>query len=259
MWYACAIATNADPDDLQLKLPVDLSSGLRLERIPDWVKTDDALKLLSWKDREQIRASSLAIVSEYESSALGDPDPTWTGKSPRSIQATVDEKFALLGLAAWLSRPSSLSGRQVLHFGRKGEADSLRRYSTLRPVLVTDNEHDTPLGAEDLSRAAELLKQILALPRRATTWTAVKMLDRALTESRWEERYLLQWIVLESLFGPSSPGETVHRLGSCPVTWCRSAGVKALSGRKGRQSQAGTAPSLRWRSSPRGAMVSRVM
>lgn len=38
------------------------------------------------------------------------------------------------------------------------------------------------------------------------------MLVRALSESLWEARYLLQWIVLESLFGPDVPSETTYRL-----------------------------------------------
>jgi hypothetical protein len=38
------------------------------------------------------------------------------------------------------------------------------------------------------------------------------MLMRALTESMWETRYLLQWIVLESLFVSTNPQETTYRL-----------------------------------------------
>jgi Apea-like HEPN len=63
------------------------------------------------------------------------------------------------------------------------------------------------------------------------------MLMRALAESMWETRFLLQWVALESLFGSTNPQETTYRLaqrlslflGQLP-TDCKDLFEKAKSG-----------------------------
>ena len=74
-------------------------------------------------------------------------------------------------------------------------------------------------------------------------------------------------VVEASLHETSDPKDSIdpkHRVlarlgGSCPMTWCKSAGSLALSGGFGRLCQAATAGSLTMGSSLKGAMVSRVM
>jgi len=212
MWYACTIALNSWLDDSPISEPIELSCGVRLEPVPSWVQSDDALKLLSWRDRENIREAKLALATTYEAEALDSPDPEWKGASPRSIQSAIDEKFVLAAVALWLAKPARLVYGPVLHFGRNGNAASLRQAGSLRPVLISDTELGNVPVSEDLKRAGQLLEIILSLQRNATIWTAIRMLVRALTESMWEARYLWQWVVLEALFGPESPNETTYRL-----------------------------------------------
>lgn len=212
MWYACTIALNSWFDDSPISEPIELSCGIRLEPVPSWVKSDDALKLLSWTDRENIRDAELTLATTYEAEALGSPDPEWKGASPRSIQSVVDEKFVLAAVALWLAKPARLVYGPVLHFGRNGDPASLRQAGSLHPVLISDAEQENVPMSEDLKRAGQLLEIILSLRRNATIWTAIRMLVRALTESMWEARYLWQWVVLEALFGPESPNETTYRL-----------------------------------------------
>ena len=212
MWYACSIAINSWFENSPINGPRELSCGIRLEPVPEWVKDDEALKLLSWTDREHIRDAELAFAAEYEADTLGSRDPGWTGATPRSIQATVDENFALASVAMWVAKPSRLTAGPVLHFARKGDATSLRQAGSLHPVLILEEENESAPTEEDLERAGQLLQVILSLRRDATIWTAVWMLVRALTERSWEVRYALQWVVLEALFGPESPTETTYRL-----------------------------------------------
>ena len=99
MWYACSISLNSWFDDTPITGPVELACGVRIEPVQSWVKEDDALKLLSWTDREHIRDAELAFAVEYEADALGSPDHEWKGASPRSIQSAVDEKISLASVA----------------------------------------------------------------------------------------------------------------------------------------------------------------
>ena len=74
MWYACGIALGF-PDEGELALPISLTAGIRIERIPDWVKTDEALDLLSWTERDAVQDSLIRFALEYDAEALGSPDP----------------------------------------------------------------------------------------------------------------------------------------------------------------------------------------
>lgn len=212
MWYACSISLNSWFDGSPISEPMELSSGVFIEPVPSWVKEDDALKLLSWTDREHIRDAELTFSVEYEADALGSPDPEWEGASPRSIQSVIDEKITLACVSLWLAKPSRLTCGPILHFGRKGDSASLRQAGSLRPVLIREDEHENVPTAQDFAQASKLLDAILSLRRDATMWTAIRMLIPALTESVWESRYLWQWVVLEALFGPESPNETTYRL-----------------------------------------------
>jgi hypothetical protein len=176
------------------------------------VKDEAALKGFSWNDRENIRDAQVAFVTEYEAAALGSPDPEWQGKDQRSIQSIVDEKFSLAALALWLVKPSPLTCEPVLHFDEKGDPESLRTASKLRSILIQEDENLNVIDAQDLEEAGKLFVEILSLKRQGPVWIALRFLTRAVSETMWEARYLWQWVVLEALFGPESPGETKYRI-----------------------------------------------
>lgn len=212
MWYACAIAVDAWFNGRPWETPIELSNEIRLESLPDWVKDDEAIKNLSWSQRDQIKEASWVLATEYEADALGSPDPDWKGSAPRAIQETVNEKFFLASVALWVAKPSQLTYGPVIHFGRLGDSESHRQSSTLNRILIRDDEVDNVPTTEDFQVAGRYLNSFLSLERESTIWVAVRMLSRGLTEQMWEGRYLWHWIVLEALFGPDNPQETTHRL-----------------------------------------------
>lgn len=218
MWYACSIAVHSYFESYPVQEPVELAGGIKIEPVPEWVKSDESLEHLSWLDRANIKDASLTFASEYEAEALGSPDPDWTGKAPRSIQDAIDEKFTLASVALWLVCPSPLSCGPTLHFSRKEDPASRRQSSSLSPILVSEDENNNVPSIADLERAGELLAPVLSLQRSGSTWIAIRILVRALTESMWEARYLWEWVVLEALFGPENPNETTYRL-SQRIAW----------------------------------------
>ena len=80
---------------------------------------------------------------------------------------------------------------------------------TIRPF--ERDAHNT-LSRDDFSLAKRLGDAASALSVRASTWVAMMLLWRALTETWWENRYLLLWVALEALFGSANPSETTYRL-----------------------------------------------
>jgi hypothetical protein len=212
MWYACAIALNSGFQTPPIKEAVPLAGDIRIEPIPGWVKDDEALGKLSWREREWIKGADLAFAANYDAEALGSPDPSWDGAEPKSIQKAVDEKFMLASISLWLIKPCTLLCEPVLHFSQEGDSASLRQARSLRPVLVRKDEESNIPSREDIEQAGKLLAILLSLRRNGNLWTALHFLILGLSELLWETRYLLQWIVLEALFGPDSAQETTYRL-----------------------------------------------
>lgn len=213
MWYACPIVPNFFFEDSPIAAPVNLAAGISIEPVPDWIRDKEVLEFLSPHDRKNVERAEVAFTADYQAEALGSPDPDWTGKTPRPIQSRIEEKFARSSMALWLTKPSTLTcGPPLLHFERKGDPHSLRSSASINPILIQKVENDNVPTSEDLTQAGKLLSSIQSLRRDGSVQIALTMLLRSLTERVWETRYLLQWIVLEALFGPDSPNEKTHRL-----------------------------------------------
>lgn len=202
MWYACAIAVALVSPEQKPSHPIELSNGVRFEPIPDWIKGASAATGLDSQNQNFIEDSVIVISAEYEADGVGSPDPTWRGKSPRSIQTSIDEKFSLANIAFWLTKPSPLTFGPVLHYYNKGDPDSLMQSGSLKHTRVSPADHNNVLTLNDISEAGQLLGSILDLDRNGTIWLAIRTLISAVTERNWEIRYLLLWIVVETIFGP---------------------------------------------------------
>jgi len=211
VWYSCAVVTDAWIPDEMLLEPVQFASGVRLEKIPSWVKDEPALRFESWQTREAVKKARAVFATEYEANALGSEDPS-PMKHPRGIQAAADAKIALAQLALWIVRPCSWSGGPLLHFGEKGNAESLRQSGSLQKIRVADTEIDAVPSSNDFTDARALHAAMLGLGFESTWWAALRMLQIAATEHLWEVRYMLMWVVLEALFGPADGREITFRI-----------------------------------------------
>jgi len=100
----------------------------------------------------------------------------------------------------------------VLHFDRPGEETSIRESSAFDGLLPHVRDLEGQYSVDDLSLARQLNESLVALTRAGTTWTATRLLWKALQERMWEARFLLQWVALEALFGSSNPQEITFRL-----------------------------------------------
>lgn len=193
--------------------PVEFANGVKLEAVPDWVRTEKALKFLGWSRRESIRKHAVfGFTVEYEAQSLGDPDPDWTGLKPRSKQEKAIEQIQLSNLSIWLAKPCRLSYDVILHFDQPENPESFRQAISFIGLVAHHFDADTELSSEDFETAIAVHNSICSLHRDGNLWTASRLLGRALSERMWEARFLLLWVVMEALFGPTDPREITYRL-----------------------------------------------
>lgn len=212
-WCAMGTIINYWDESGLIAPPVDLGNGVSLIAMPDWARCDAALDVLSWSKRTRVQQNCrFALYVKYEATALGTSDPDWQGPEPRSIQDRAGELLALANLALWIARPARIPVEVVLHFDRPGDGTSIRESSAFDGLLPHVRDLEAQLSVAELTFARQLNEALLALTRAGTTWTATRLLWRALQERMWEARFLLQWVALEALFGSSNPQETTFRL-----------------------------------------------
>ncbi|MEM8947967.1 MAG: hypothetical protein AAGA21_03445 [Pseudomonadota bacterium] len=211
MWYACSVVVGNFANDPDLSERHELSHGIGIEPTPDWLRNAGSAEQLSAEHQDLIDCSRLVLSVDYEAEALGSLDPDWTGDTPRSIQTTIDEKLGLAQIACWLVKPSPFSCGPLLHFDQKGNHESLRESGSLKQIFISEKAHENVLSKSEILESGRLLEEILHLDRNGVLWLAIRTLISSLTENNWQIRYLLHWIVIETLFGPDD-GELSYRI-----------------------------------------------
>ena len=212
-WLTCAPVMDYWDKSGSIRQSLEFANGVKLESLPDWVKTEKALKFIGWSRRQSISKFALiGFTIQYEAGSLGDPDTDWKGTKPRSKQEKAIEQILLANLSIWIAKPSKFSYDTILHFDRPGDPESIRQSISTFGLVPHHFDADTELSAEDFDTAIAVHNSICSLHRDGNLWTASRLLWRALSERMWEARFLLLWVVMEALFGPTDPREITYRL-----------------------------------------------
>ncbi len=190
----------------------ELAGNLILAETPGWLIKDRMLESLDESDRHAVRSSKYALIASYEAAALGEPDPDWKGKGPKSIQETKYEHCVLANLALWLCCPSPVHFSVVVHAPDFGSGPVSQRMTCHAPLLCHPDDAKKRLRAEDLRLASLLHRSLVEAEQQGTIWTAVRSAWAALQTNMEVVRYALLWIVLEALFGPDDAREITYRL-----------------------------------------------
>jgi hypothetical protein len=199
------------------KLP--FGDGFFLQDMPQWVKDDKGILAdINHRDRQATLDAKHAFVAEYGAESIGEPDPFWSGKKPRSIQDSKTEKAVLANLAIWLRQPSSVCFNLVLHAlswdipGRDEKQQIIQSLETRAPLYCHPNDMQNAVERRHVIKAGELHATLCSIPRNNAAWTAMRSLWAALTMYEADIRYALLWIALEALFGAEDGGEIGYKL-----------------------------------------------
>jgi hypothetical protein len=208
---------------LRLNLPentwVKFGSEFLLVSLPDWVKNDELLPNLGYQNAQSVKAAQHCLIAKYEASSIGEPDPSWTGKSYRSIQDTKSEAAAMANLALWLVQPSAVCYPAVLHaleWPIPGQTDSepiIQRLETHTPLYCHPDDINRQPSLGQITVAGQMCDALRSIKRNNAVWTAARSFWAALVTPERDIRYSLFWIGIEALFGPeSSSGEITYKL-----------------------------------------------
>lgn len=199
-----------DPD-----LPIEFGEGVRLERVPSWFNTSEIFEFYSPGDWLAIRNAEYVLRVDFRADGpdvedtAADPDPF--RDSPRTIGERNVERIQLAALALWIPDGGPATGTPLIHC--PGDGSRPRNYSHLLDLILESAPPATSRLLVRVHLAAKLHKQMLELDRHGPLWrSAIRTLPLALQSGHFETRYPVMWIVLEALFGPSSPGETTYRM-----------------------------------------------
>jgi hypothetical protein len=187
---------------------VPFGNGFVLQDVPEWVKEDKyILADIDRKDRQATLDARHALVAEYEAEAIGEPDPNWQGKKPKSIQDLKFQSAMLANLALWLRQPSRVCFTVGFHALSRSIPDQTARIPIILevpdhpPLYCHPNDLHNPVSVNHLVKAGALHVILSSVPRKNAVWAALRAIWAALTSYQPDYRYPLFWQGLESLFG----------------------------------------------------------
>jgi hypothetical protein len=198
---------------------IPFANGLVLQDLPNWVREEKFLDYLSFRDRQSVLRDDHALVAEYDASAIGEPDPSWRGKTPKSVQDAKAHWAMIASLAIWLRQPSNVCFTVVLHSvsstipGRAEKQQIIQQSETQTPIYCHPKDAGNVVTTDHLVKAAELHPVLCSIPNDNAVWVAMRTLWAGLTSYSADIRYSLFWVALEALFGADdNSGEISYKL-----------------------------------------------
>jgi hypothetical protein len=205
--------------NLPVRTKIPFGNGFFLQDVPQWVKDDKGILAdINYHDRQATLEAKHALVAEYDAKSIGEPDPSWSGKTPRSIQDSKTESAVLANLALWLRQPSGVCFTVVLHAlswdipGSNEKQQIIQRFEPQPPLYCNPNDVQNPVKPTHVVKAGELHAVLCSIPRNNAVWSGMRALWLALTTYESDIRYSLLWIGLEALFGAEDSGEITYKL-----------------------------------------------
>ncbi len=204
MGYIVTAPVEADlaPESGLLDQPFDLGCGAQFGRRPEWLNrgTLPAEDHIGFSDRHRALTAPYVFLLERENEVLQDGDWEADQETLRALQQSI-----------WIASGIRVEWDLVFLMKPGDPRDTCKRWDRLARYVRPRKSADPRLTRVHLEQARELAAVIRAMPRRGAFWTAVRMATFALDERHGDIVIVLLWAGLEALFGPDSPGETVHR------------------------------------------------
>jgi len=197
--------------DLPITSHIQFGDGFVLQETPDWVKNDNfILSQLSMNERESLKYAKLALVSEYQASAIGEKDPAFSGSS-RTIQQSKSETAIIANLAFWLVQPSPLCFTVAFH-ALTWPQPVPQQTEVRTPNFCHPDDLENRLSLSQVIEAGRLHGTLMSIARDNALFSGVRHVCAALAMYQPDLRYSLFWIALEALFGSENPNEIAYKL-----------------------------------------------
>jgi len=174
---------------------IPFGSGSVLQDVPGWLKKEAMLNDLSRRDRMSTLYAKHALVAEYDASAIGEPDPLWKGKNPKSIQELKFDSVVLANIALWLMHPTTVCYTNGFHAISLTIPDLpekqpiLMQIQSQTPLFCHPNDANNKISVTQVVEAGELHAILATIPRKNPVWEALRASWVALTMRSADRRY----------------------------------------------------------------------
>jgi hypothetical protein len=208
---------------------VPFGNGFVLQDVPGWLKNDrEILNDLSRHERLWTLESQHAWVAEYDALSIGEPDPSWKGSKPKSIQQTKFDSVILANIALWLMEPTNVcftNGFDAISWNVPERPEKLPIAQQVQPcnrLLCHPKDVGNRISVAKIVKAGDLHAVLFSIPRDNAVWESLRATWAALTMNSVDLRYSLFWIGLEALFGADDAGEIGYKLAQ-RISFCTGA------------------------------------
>jgi hypothetical protein len=186
---------------------LSLGGGVHLEALPAVMTDEQVLSEYGRGVRDHVRGSAdYALTLDEELDSLAALDD-WKAPRERTRIEALLERVRFTRVALWLQKPATVDARAVHQRATKDDLP-VRYWSVVwAPIAVLPGQENGRFSRADIEAAEKMNESIQGLVRPHAPWLSVRMLEAALGVQNWDMRYLMMWIVLETLFGPEQPNE----------------------------------------------------
>ena len=204
---ALALITHQWEPAEKLDNPIIFPNGTTISLIPDWLKGENFTFGLSLSNREELESLSKYIFKyEYES----DDQLQYLRTTETPFDKAKGEIIKTC-LSLWLTNPSAMTFSLVINAKYFRDSWVPSETEIHQDIYSHPNDQSNKVSNNDFVNASKHLS-IINNNWKGVLSLSLNALHIALKQQRWETRYLLLWIILESLFGPKSPNEITYRL-----------------------------------------------
>jgi hypothetical protein len=192
---------DVEPEGGLLDQPFDLGGGASLSVKPAWL-TAKAIpaEALGSSDHYRALKAPYIFLLERPNEILQMGDWEADQETLRAMQQCI-----------WIASGIRLEWDLMFLMKPDDSGETCRRWDRMSRQVKPLKAPDPKLRRVQMEEARQILAVIRTLPRKGALWTAIRIAAFALDEPQGDIALVLAWAGLEALFGPDSPGETVHR------------------------------------------------
>jgi hypothetical protein len=199
---------------VDIKLPFTFFPDVDLCEMPNWMKEKPISTYLrthyNIKSNEDI--IQYILYRNYSASSIIEPDIELGEGADVSKLETSYELIKNVNLALWISKTTAFSVHVILNIEQNGSHREVRYSFTDRSLYPLHSSNNESITQTDLDNANIIHSNILGLDNENLARISLYNLWIAITESQWIVRYILLWVILESLFGPKDKKEIAYRI-----------------------------------------------
>lgn len=211
-WMSIAVLTFTPNHDYDGAWPFSFDAAVSISLMPTFIDPHNIVATLSKFGRNLISSQPLCIAGEYDV-PIGDQFDVTALNEARAPKLRIHDNLSWVNLMVWLSQRGHFGYHVVLNLRKHAVEQTWMVIDAIELTSIFTTAHQLlPYSQAHFVEARDMYLRCAAAPEPSPLALAISAQFRALSEHSFQIRYLLHWLVLEALFGPTSPTETTFKL-----------------------------------------------